>query len=166
MNYITSNLTVRPWPLRWVLGQGSLFPLSQGEAFTLASISYLAILVKYILEKNKKKTVNTHITRKQSVLLRSSPKTLFRKKLWLLCILREIQKKAQGKSQTGFFALAGFIRRIRKRVVRTPGEGLPRHWCRPGRWTNNWCNLIQTSTGVCMSTIFWQGIPCLIEAGY
>ena len=42
----------RPWPLRWVLGQGSLLPLSQGEAFTLASISYLAILVKYILEKN------------------------------------------------------------------------------------------------------------------
>ena len=27
-------------------------PLSQGEAFTLASISYLAILVKYILAKN------------------------------------------------------------------------------------------------------------------
>ena len=41
----------RPWPLRWVLGQGSLLPLSQGEAFTLASISYLAILVKYILAK-------------------------------------------------------------------------------------------------------------------
>ena len=31
----------------WVLGQGSLLPLSQGGAFTLASISYLAILVKY-----------------------------------------------------------------------------------------------------------------------
>ena len=30
-------------------------PLSQGEAFTLASISYLAILVKYILAKKKKK---------------------------------------------------------------------------------------------------------------
>ena len=29
-------------------------PLSQGEAFTLASISYLAILVKYILAKKKK----------------------------------------------------------------------------------------------------------------
>ena len=40
--------------LRWVLGQGSLLPLSQGEAFTLASISYLAILVKYILAKKKK----------------------------------------------------------------------------------------------------------------
>ena len=38
-----------------VLGQGSLLPLSQGEAFTLASISYLAILVKYILAKKKKK---------------------------------------------------------------------------------------------------------------
>ena len=46
---------IRPWPLRWVLGQGSLLPLSQGEAFTLASISYLAILVKYILAKKKKK---------------------------------------------------------------------------------------------------------------
>ena len=43
------------WLLRWVLGQGSLLPLSQGEAFTLASISYLAILVKYILAKKKKK---------------------------------------------------------------------------------------------------------------
>ena len=31
-----------------------LLPLSQGEAFTLASISYLAILVKYILAKKKK----------------------------------------------------------------------------------------------------------------
>ena len=43
-----SLVRIRPWPLRWVLGQGSLLPLSQGEAFTLASISYLAILVKYI----------------------------------------------------------------------------------------------------------------------
>ena len=41
-----SSVRIRPWPLRWVLGQGSLHPLSQGEAFTLASISYLAILVK------------------------------------------------------------------------------------------------------------------------
>ena len=37
------------------VGQGSLLPLSQGEAFTLASISCLAILVKYILAKKKKK---------------------------------------------------------------------------------------------------------------
>ena len=29
--------------------------MSQGETFTLASISYLAILVKYILAKKKKK---------------------------------------------------------------------------------------------------------------
>ena len=50
-----SSARIRPWPLRWVLGQGSLLPLSQGEAFTLASISYLAILVKYILAKKKKK---------------------------------------------------------------------------------------------------------------
>ena len=48
-----SSVRIRPWPLRWVLGQGSLLPLSQGEAFTLASISYLAILVKYILAKKK-----------------------------------------------------------------------------------------------------------------
>ena len=48
-----SSVRIRPWPLRWVLGQGSLLPLSQGEAFTLASISYLAILVKYILAKNQ-----------------------------------------------------------------------------------------------------------------
>ena len=41
-----SSVWIRPWPLRWVLGQGSLLPLSQGEAFTLASISYLVILVK------------------------------------------------------------------------------------------------------------------------
>ena len=47
--------------LRWVLGQGSLLPLSQGEAFTLASISYLAILVKYILAKKKKKIPNTAV---------------------------------------------------------------------------------------------------------
>ena len=50
-----SSVRIRPWPLRWVLGQGSLLPLSQGEAFTLASTSYLAILVKYILAKKKKK---------------------------------------------------------------------------------------------------------------
>ena len=49
-----SSVRIRPWPLCWVLGQGSLLPLSQGEAFTLASISYLAILVKYILAKKKK----------------------------------------------------------------------------------------------------------------
>ena len=33
-----SSARIRPWPLRWVLGKGSLLPLSQGEAFTLASI--------------------------------------------------------------------------------------------------------------------------------
>ena len=49
-----SSVRIRPWPLRWVLGIGSLLPLSQGEAFTLASISYLVILVKYILAKKKK----------------------------------------------------------------------------------------------------------------
>ena len=48
-----SSVRIRPWPLRWVLGQGSLLPLSQEDAFTLASISYLAILVKYILAKKK-----------------------------------------------------------------------------------------------------------------
>ena len=37
------------------LDKGSLLPLSQGETFTLASISYLAILVKCILAKKKKK---------------------------------------------------------------------------------------------------------------
>ena len=46
-----SSVRIRPWPPRWVLGQGSLLPLFQGEAFTLASISYLAILVNYILAK-------------------------------------------------------------------------------------------------------------------
>ena len=55
-----SSVRIRPWPLRWVLGQGSLLPLSQGEAFTLASISYLAILVKYILAKKKKKKKKKH----------------------------------------------------------------------------------------------------------
>ena len=57
-----SSVQIRPWPLRWVLGQGpSLLPLSQGETFTLASISYLAILVKYILaKKNKTKKKHTH----------------------------------------------------------------------------------------------------------
>ena len=49
-----SSVRIRPWPLRWVLGQGSLLPLSQGEAFTLASISCLAILVKYKLAKKKR----------------------------------------------------------------------------------------------------------------
>ena len=49
-----SSVRIRPCPLRWVLGQGSLLPLSQGEAFTLASISYLAILVKYIWLAKKK----------------------------------------------------------------------------------------------------------------
>ena len=34
-----SSVWIRPWPLHWVLGQGSLLPLSQGEAFTLASIA-------------------------------------------------------------------------------------------------------------------------------
>ena len=54
-----SSVRIRPWPLCWVLGQGSLLPLSQGEAFTLAStgISYLAILVKYILAKKKRQSL-------------------------------------------------------------------------------------------------------------
>ena len=47
--FLFFSVRIRPWPLRWVPGQGSLLPLSQGETFTLASISYLAILVKYIL---------------------------------------------------------------------------------------------------------------------
>ena len=55
-----SSVRIRPWPLRWVLGQGSLLPLSQGEAFTLASIGYLAILVKYILAKKKSMHARTH----------------------------------------------------------------------------------------------------------
>ena len=55
-----SSVRIRPSPLRWVLGQGSLLLLSQGEAFALASISYLAILVKYILAKKKKKKKKTH----------------------------------------------------------------------------------------------------------
>ena len=52
-----SSVRIRPWALRWVLGQGSLLPLFKGEAFTLASISYLAILVKYILAKKKHRSV-------------------------------------------------------------------------------------------------------------
>ena len=44
-----SSVRIRPWPLRWVLGQGSLLPLSQGEAFPLTSISYLAILVVVVV---------------------------------------------------------------------------------------------------------------------
>ena len=36
--------------------------MSQGEAFTLASISYLAILVKYILAKKKKKKKKNTLT--------------------------------------------------------------------------------------------------------
>ena len=48
-----SNPEVAAALTNWVLGQGSLLPLSQGEAFTLASISYLAILVKCILAKKK-----------------------------------------------------------------------------------------------------------------
>ena len=57
-----SSVRIRPWPLRWVLGQDSLLPLSQGEAFTLASISYLAILVKYKLAKKKKNAQTTFLT--------------------------------------------------------------------------------------------------------
>ena len=49
-----SSVRMRAWPLRWMVGQGSLLPLSQGDAFKLPSISYLAILVKYILAKKKK----------------------------------------------------------------------------------------------------------------
>ena len=48
-----SSVRIRQWALRWVLGQGSLLPLSQGEAFTLASISYLAILVNIYTGKKK-----------------------------------------------------------------------------------------------------------------
>ena len=44
-----SSVRFLPWPLLWVLGQGSLLLLAEGEAFTLASISYLAVIVKYIL---------------------------------------------------------------------------------------------------------------------
>ena len=43
------------------LGQGSLLPLSQGEAFTLASINYLAILVKYMLAKKTQRRKSTWI---------------------------------------------------------------------------------------------------------
>ena len=50
------------WTLRWVLGQGSFLPLSQGEAFTLASISYLAILVKYILAKKNGVRKKAHVS--------------------------------------------------------------------------------------------------------
>ena len=45
---------------RCVESLDSLLPLSQGEAFTLASISYLAILVKYILAKERKERVHTN----------------------------------------------------------------------------------------------------------
>ena len=31
-----SSVRIRPWPLRWVLGQGSLLPLSQGEALHIS----------------------------------------------------------------------------------------------------------------------------------
>ena len=61
-----SSVRIRPWPLRWVLGQGSLLPLSQGEAFTSASISYLAILVKYILAKKRKKKFQENFCSMQS----------------------------------------------------------------------------------------------------
>ena len=60
-----SSVRIRPRPLRWVLGQGSLLPLSQGEAFTLASVSYLAILVKYMLAKK----VNSKSTSQAVVIL-------------------------------------------------------------------------------------------------
>ena len=54
-----SSVRIWPWPRRWVRGQGSLLPLSQGEAFTLASISYLAMpSLKNILAKKKKSCVN------------------------------------------------------------------------------------------------------------
>ena len=64
-----SSVRIRPWPLRWVFGQGSLLQLSQGEAFTLASISYLAILVKYILAKKKKKKKEIESEEKVPVLI-------------------------------------------------------------------------------------------------
>ena len=51
---------IRPWPLRWVLGQGSLLPLSQGEAFTIASISYLGHPCKIYTGQKKKKKKKTH----------------------------------------------------------------------------------------------------------
>ena len=57
-----SSVRSRPWPLRGVLGQGSLLPLSQGETFTLASVSYLAILVKYTCILAKKKKSNKRFT--------------------------------------------------------------------------------------------------------
>ena len=56
-----SSVRIRQWPLRSVVGQGSLLPLSQGEPFTLASISYLAILVKYILAKKCQFQIKTHV---------------------------------------------------------------------------------------------------------
>ena len=75
-----SSVRIRPWPLRWVLGQGSLLPLSQGEAFTLASISYLAILVKYILAKKKKKKKKKPKTNDQIL---PSPILFFPSKNWI-----------------------------------------------------------------------------------
>ena len=82
-----SSVRIRPWPPRWVLGQGSLLPLSQGEAFTLASISYPAILVKYILAKKKKKKKKKTSTTEEMDLLDVSfaakhPEDLPRSKNW------------------------------------------------------------------------------------
>ena len=80
-----SSVRIRPWPLRWVLklGQGSLLPLSQGEAFTLASISYLAILVKYILAKKKNWTRNRFFKIKQN-LGKKFLNALYREYVWAL----------------------------------------------------------------------------------
>ena len=100
-----SSVRIRPWPLRWVLGQGSLLPLSQGETFTLASISYLAILVKYILAKKKikknekmKRTVTSFQCfrifikfkkKKKNQFLRSStPKNCFPVHIFWCCLKR------------------------------------------------------------------------------
>ena len=50
-----SSVRIRPVAAALSPWTRLLLPLSQGEAFTLASISYLAILVNYILAKKKKK---------------------------------------------------------------------------------------------------------------
>ena len=69
---------------RIILGQGSLLPLFQGEAYTLASISYPAILVKYILAKKKKVK-----TERRSVLKRLN-------RFWK-CVKAQFDKNAYDK---------------------------------------------------------------------
>ena len=121
------SVRIRPWPLRWVLGQGSLLPLSQGEAFTLASTSYLAILVKYILAKAE---VQTQLKKDGISFQNDGNGTPF------VTLSPDFQSKnAQEGLKAREFTIVGQIRATNRCFQTSLQSSSPGHW-----WTFSACS--------------------------